>query len=141
MALNELTARAASLFGADVPTAQSILRIAVSLAQDAARLPGLAGRERLELVLTALRETLRDQAVKKSIPPATLSALTEVINTVVPETITLVVSASRGEFALKKPSVGCLMGLCSSIASVAAQSATASEVRPPVPATPTQTKL
>lgn len=140
MALNELASRAASLIGADVPTTQTILRIAVTLAQDANRLPGLHGRERLELVLTALRETLRDQAVKKSIPPAALAVLMDVVNTVVPETITLVVSASRGEFNLKKPSVGCLLGLCASVANVAAPVATASEVRPPAP-TATQTKL
>ena len=45
------------------------------------------------------------------------------IDSVIPETVTLVVEASRGSFDLKKPSVGCIariaVALCRSAAAVA----------------------
>lgn len=108
--------------GADVPTTQSVLRIAVVLAEAANRLPRLAGREKLDLVLQTLRGVLATQAVRDRIPEEARAPLSLVIDTVVPETLTLVIEAGRGRFDLKKPSVGCLAKLgallCRSAAAV-----------------------
>ena len=111
--------------GADTPTAQSLLRIAILLAQDANKLPGLKGKERLELVLSALREMLEVPTVKEKIGPDAEKALKDVIDTVVPETIALVVEASRGGFALKKPTVGCVASLAALLCRTVAASAPA----------------
>jgi hypothetical protein len=83
------------------------MRIGVALAQDVNRLPGLKGRERLELVQRILREALAAPSVKDRIPADVVAA----IDTIIPEALTLVVSASRGEFLLKRPSSGCLVGV------------------------------
>lgn len=108
--------------GADVPTTQSVLRIAVVLAEAANRLPRLAGREKLDLVLQTLRGVLATPAVRDRIPEEARAPLTLVIDTVVPETLALVIEAGRGRFDLKKPSVGCLAKLgallCRSAAAV-----------------------
>lgn len=108
--------------GADVPTTQSVLRIAVVLAEAANRLPRLAGREKLDLVLQTLRGVLATPAVRDRIPEEARAPLSLVVDTVVPETLTLVIEAGRGRFDLKKPSVGCLAKLgallCRSAAAV-----------------------
>jgi len=118
--IESLVAQAATAIG---PDTQSLLRIAVALAQDVNRLPGLKGRERLELVQRVLREALALPAVKERIPTDALTKLQEAITVIVPETLTLVVSASRGEFSLGRPSAGCVAAvaklLCRSVAVVA----------------------
>lgn len=120
-ATTELVAQAVAAFTGTAlpPSVQSVMRVAVALAQDVNRLPGLKGRERLELVQHILREALAVPAVKERVPAEVLAA----IDTVIPATLTLVVSASRGEFSLKRPSVGCFAGvaavLCRSVASAA----------------------
>ena len=106
-----LVALALKQIGADTPTAQSLLRLAVGLAQEANRLPGLKGRERLDLVLKALRETLATPVIRERLTPEAQKVLADVLETVVPETISLAVEASRGGFQLKKPSVGCVVRL------------------------------
>jgi hypothetical protein len=106
--LQTLIATGLSKIGADVPTAQSLMRLAVTLAQDANKFQGLKGADRLALVLSALREVLTTTAITQKIPPEALKALREVVDSVIPETITLVVAASRGGFDLKRPSVGCI---------------------------------
>ena len=135
-----LVALALKQIGADTPTAQSLLRLAVTLAQEANRLPGLKGRERLDLVLKALRETLANPVIRERLPAEAQKVLADVIETVVPETISLAVEASRGGFQLKKPSVGCVARLgallCRTVAAaaggqvaaVAGQMASAAEV-------------
>jgi hypothetical protein len=90
------------------PSTQSLMRVAVALAQDINRLPNLKGRERLELVQRVLREALAVPAVKERIPADAMAALQETVTTIIPETLTLVVGASRGEFSLKRPSAGCV---------------------------------
>lgn len=115
--------------GADTPTAQSLLRLAVVLAQDANKLPGLKGKERLELVLSALRGMLEVPAVKEKIGADAEKVLKDVIDNVIPETITLVVEASRGGFTLKKPSVGCVASLAALLCrTVAATAPAGSEI-------------
>jgi hypothetical protein len=105
------------------PNTQSLMRMAVALAQDVNRLPGLKGRERLELVQRVLREALAVPAVKDRIPTDAMAILQETITTIIPETLTLVVGASRGEFSLTRPSAGCVAAvaglLCRSVAAVA----------------------
>jgi hypothetical protein len=104
----ELVAQAvAALGGAMPPSVQGLMRVGVALAQDVNRLPGLKGRERLELVQRILREALAAPSVKDRVPAEVVAA----IDTIIPEALTLVVSASRGEFSLKRPSVGCLVGV------------------------------
>jgi hypothetical protein len=105
------------------PSTQSLMRVAVALAQDVNRLPNLKGRERLELVQRVLREALAVPTVKDRIPADVMSVLQETITTIIPETLTLVVGASRGEFSLKRPSAGCVAAvaglLCRSVAAAA----------------------
>lgn len=93
------------------PTAQSLMRIAVTLAQEANKATGLPGRAKLDLVIHALRDLLAVPAVAERLSPEMAATLRGVVDTVIPETISLVVEASRGAFALKKPSVGCLAGV------------------------------
>lgn len=118
--VQSLITQAATAIG---PDTQSLLRVAVALAQDVNRLPGLKGRERLELVQRVLREALAVPAVKDRIPAEFLSKLQETITTIIPEALTLVVGASRGEFSLARPSAGCIAAvaglLCRSVAAVA----------------------
>jgi len=137
-----LVTQAIAAFGGAVPpSVQSLLRVAVALAQDVNRLPNLKGRERLELVQRILREALMSPSVKDRVPPEVLTA----IDTIIPETLTLVVSASRGEFSLKRPSAGCLIGLAavfcrgvaadSQIGRLISQAAALPPVPPPTDAT------
>jgi hypothetical protein len=120
--LQSLIATGLTNIGATNPTAQSLMRLAVTLAQDANKFQGIKGRERLDLVLKALREVLAAAAISQRIPPDVLKGLREVVETVIPETITLVVDASRGSFDLKRPSVGCVASFavlfCKSAAAV-----------------------
>ena len=97
--------------GADSPSAQSLMRIAVSLAQEANKATGLPGRAKLDLVVHALRDLLAVPVVAERLSSAEAASLRALVDTVIPETISLVVEASRGAFALKKPSIGCLAGV------------------------------
>lgn len=121
VATTELIAQAIEAFTGSAlpPSVQSVMRLAVALAQDVNRLPGLKGRERLELVQHILREALSAPAIKDRVPADVMTA----IDTIIPATLTLVVGASRGEFSLKRPSVGCFAGvaavLCRSVAAAA----------------------
>jgi len=93
------------------PTAQSLMRIAVTLAQEANKATGLPGRAKLDLVIHALRDLLATPVVAERLSPEAAASLHGLVDTVIPETISLVVEASRGAFALKKPSIGCLAGV------------------------------
>jgi hypothetical protein len=99
-------------FEADVPTTQSVLRVAVALAENVNGVPNMSGRAKMDLVLKTLRDVLAIPAVAARIPEDVKEPLRVVIDTVVPETLTLVIEAGRGRFDLKKPSVGCLAILC-----------------------------
>lgn len=151
--LQPLTQQALATLGADAPTAQSLMRLAVALAQDVNRLPGLKGRERLEIVLKILREVLATPAIASRIPTEIKPVLDNVVDQIIPETLTLVVGASRGEFALQRPSVGCIARLGAlfcrtaaavvgpgtavggqAFAAVAEQAAAVAAVAPPAPA-------
>jgi hypothetical protein len=98
--------------GADVPTSQTILRVAVKLAEAANTLPNMNGRAKLDLVLKTLRDVLAVPEVAARVPEEARAPLRLVIDTIVPEALTLVIEAGRGGYDLKKPSVGCLAKLC-----------------------------
>ena len=108
MDVQTLKAKALAQLGTDVPTAQNLMRIAVGLAQDVNKANQLSGREKLDHVMRALRGLLTEKAVSDRVPAAELVILQNVVNDVIPETISLVVEASRGGFQLKKPSIGCV---------------------------------
>lgn len=99
-------------FGADVPTTQSMLRVAVILAESVNKMPGLNGRAKMDLVLKTLRDVLAVPQVAARIPDDARIILRNLIDTVVPDALSLVIEAGRGQFDLKKPSVGCLAKLC-----------------------------
>jgi hypothetical protein len=108
MDIQSLKAKALAQLGTDVPTAQNLMRIAVSLAQEVNKATHLPGREKLDAVVRALRGLLAEKAVSDRVGPAELVILQNVVNDVIPETISLVVEASRGSFQLKKPTIGCV---------------------------------
>lgn len=98
--------------GADAPTTQSILRLAATLAQTINRWPGLSGKEKLEMVLKTLREVLEMEAIRGKLSAQEAAILRATVDTVVPETLTLLVAAGRGEIDLRKPTPGCAAALC-----------------------------
>lgn len=116
----DLVAAALREFGTDTPTTQSVMRVAVSLAATVNRLPGLRGREKADLVLAALRQALNTSPLKERIPDATRAALLATVDTVVPETLNLVVAAGRGELDFRRPSVGCLAAIAAALCRSAA---------------------
>jgi hypothetical protein len=99
-------------FGADAPTTQTVLRVAVILAENVNKMPGLGGRAKLDLVLKTLRDVLAVPQVAERVPDDARIVLRNLIDTVVPDALSLVIEAGRGQFDLKKPSVGCLAKLC-----------------------------
>jgi hypothetical protein len=123
--MEALVAFAAAKVGGDEVGMTRFLRLAVELAQEANRLPGLKGAQRLELVVGALRKVLELPEVKARVPEGSAAALEAAIETVVPGTIALVIEASRGGFVLKKPSVGCVAALAAALCRRAAAAAPA----------------
>jgi hypothetical protein len=99
-------------FGADAPTTQSVLRVSVVLAEAANKIKGLTGRAKLDLVLQTLRGVLAMPEMSARIPEEARGPLRVVVDTVVPEALSLIIEAGRGQYDLKKPSVGCLAMLC-----------------------------
>lgn len=98
--------------GADAPTTQSILRVAASLAQTINRWPGLSGKDKMEMVLKTLREVLEMEVIRGKLNAQEAAILRATVDTVVPETLTLLVAAGRGEIDLRKPTPGCAAILC-----------------------------
>ena len=119
-----LSAKALEILGAEVPTADSVLRVAAKLAQLVNKAPGLHGPEKAALVQQVLREILNSPVVRPKLDAAAVDALNVVIDTVVPTALTLIISAGRGEFDLKKPREA-LLWCCRSAASVAVAAAAA----------------
>lgn len=102
-------------FSISPPTIQLLMRVGADLAQQVNTLPGMKGREKLELVQHILREALRFPAVKEKIPTGLFPTLLTAVDDIIPEAITLIVSAGRGGFSFKKPSVSCLSALFASL--------------------------
>jgi hypothetical protein len=101
--------------GTDAPTTQSIVRLSATLAQAVARWPGLKGSQKAEMVVGALRELLGVEQIRGKLSAEEQAALRVVVDTVVPETLTLLVSAGRGEFDLRKPTPGCMAALAAAL--------------------------
>jgi hypothetical protein len=97
-----LVAKTLEMIGADVPTAVSLLQIAAKLAQLVNKAPNMHGPEKSALVQNVLREILNSPAVRPKLDAETVDKLNVVIDTVVPTALTLIISAGRGEFDLKK---------------------------------------
>jgi hypothetical protein len=93
--------------GADAPTTAVVMRVAARLATTVNSWPGLHGSEKQTIVLATLREVLTSEAVRSRMEPAAHATLLATVDTVVPETLALVVAAGRGEIDLRRPSVGC----------------------------------
>jgi hypothetical protein len=108
MDYSALVALATTQLGGDVPTAQNLMRIGIGLAQEVNKASALSGRAKLDLVVRALRGLLAEPVIRGRLTPEVAAALDGIVQDVIPETISLVVDASRGAFQLKKPSVGCV---------------------------------
>ncbi len=126
--LQSLAAMALREMGADAPTTQSLMRIAVVLATAVNKAPGLRGAEKQKLVLDALREVLATPMVADQLDDSAKAVLKEVIDNIIPQTLALVVEAGRSG-ALKKPTVGCVGSFaalfCRSAASAVAKAGVA----------------
>jgi hypothetical protein len=120
----------AELSGA--PTAQSFLRLAVRLATEINKEVSFKGGMKMAQVQGVLRMALEEPIVREKLSPELIVSLTAMIDTVIPEAITIAVQASRGEISLKKPTVGCVASLCGLFCRAAI--AAAPLVLPPAPA-------
>lgn len=107
MALKEL--------GSTPPTTQSILRLSATLAQAVNKWPGLKGEQKADLVVGALREVIGLEQIRGHLSAEEQAALRVVVDTVVPETLALLVGASRGEFDFRKPTPGCMAALAAAL--------------------------
>lgn len=108
-----LLSLATTQLGTDIPTAQNLMRIGVGLAQEVNKASALSGRAKLDLVTRALRGLLEEPVVRGRISSEMAATLDGIVRDVIPETISLVVDASRGAFQLKKPSIGCMVRILS----------------------------
>jgi hypothetical protein len=102
-----LTELALKEIGADVPTTAVVMRVAARLASAVNSWPGLRGNEKQTIVVGVLREVLTSEAVRSRMEPAAHATLLAAVDTIVPETLALVVAAARGEIDLRRPTVGC----------------------------------
>lgn len=92
---------------------QTLLRSATDLAQQVNQFRDLKGREKMEIVQDTLRDALQHPTIRQSITPALFEILMNTVKHVIPEAITLIINAGRGEFNFKKPSAGCISSLLS----------------------------
>ena len=113
-----LVVKVLAKLGADALTGDSILRLATHLAELVNKAPGLHGSEKAALVQQVLRDVIAVPAVRAKLSDDAANTINIVIDTVVPTVLTLIISAGRGEFDLKKPREA-LLWCCRSAASVA----------------------
>jgi hypothetical protein len=121
-----LAAKVLEKLGADALTSDSILRLAAHLAELVNKAPGLHGAEKAALVQQVLRDVIAMPAVRAKLSDDATNTINIVIDTVVPTALTLLISAGRGEFDLKKPRET-LFWCCRSAASLAVAVAVASQ--------------
>jgi hypothetical protein len=108
MSAAALTQLALTELGADAPTTATVMRVAARLAASVNSWPGLRGSEKQQVVLSTLREVLTSEAIRSRMEPAAHATLLATLDTVVPETLALVVAAGRGEIDVRKPTIGCV---------------------------------
>jgi hypothetical protein len=70
--------------------------------------PGLRGSEKQAIVLDTLRVVITSEAVRSRMGAEEHATLLVAVDTIVPETLALVVAAGRGEIDLRRPTVGCV---------------------------------
>ncbi len=99
---------------------QTLLRSATDLAQQVNQFRDLKGREKMEIVQRTLRDALQHPTIRQAVTPELYVILMNTIKHVIPEAITLIINAGRGEFNFKKPSVGCIFSLLSCFGTAAA---------------------
>lgn len=137
----ELMKSANVLLEDTVPGVNDLISIGISLAACAEKLPGLKGREKMDLVLACLREILSGP-VKDKLSPEELKVLNTAIDVIIPKTITLMIDASRaGSFAKKvtKKAFLCVPCVVKKTAAAAAPSATVVAAPAAVVDTPVET--
>ena len=117
--------------GSTPPTTQSILRLSATLAQAVNKWPGLKGAQKADLVVGALREVIGLEQIRGHLSAEEQAALRVVVDTVVPETLALMVGAARGEYDFRKPTPGCMAvlaaALCRTGAAIAVAAAPGNE--------------
>ena len=94
--------------GADAPTTAIVMRVAARLAATVNSWPGLRGSEKQQIVISTLREVLTSEPIRTRMSADDHAKLLATLDTVVPETLALVVAAGRGEIDVRKPTVGCV---------------------------------
>ena len=132
----ELIDAANKLLGETVPGVTDILRIGVSLAKTAEKIPGMKGSEKMDAVLVCLREILAGP-IKEKLSAEELRILQTTVDTVIPVTITLMIDASRaGEFIKKNIPMGVFCTPCRVTIAKKAVAAVEAPVAPVAPAAP-----
>jgi hypothetical protein len=125
-----LAAMALREMGADAPTTQSLMRIAVVLATTVNKAPGLKGLEKQKLVVDALREVLATPMIADQLDDTAKAVLADAVNNIIPQTLALVVEAGRSG-ALKKPTAGCVGSFVALFCRSAASAVVAAKAGPP----------
>ena len=109
---SDLVQAANKLLGDTVPGVKDILCIGISLAKTAEKIPGMKGSEKLDAVLSCLREILAGP-IKEKLTTEELQALHTTVDTIIPTAIHLTVEASRaGDFVKKNISKSFLCVPC-----------------------------
>ena len=67
----------------------------------------------MEIVQRTLRDALQHPQIRPHVDPTLYQSLMFTIDHVIPEAITLIIHAGRGEITFKKPSKGCISSLLS----------------------------
>jgi pantoate kinase len=89
------------------PTPEGLLRQAVSVAVEVHALAQFSDDEKKAIVLDILKQGVQKSALSEEVK----KDLSSCLKTTVPATLDIAVSASRGEFSLKKPTVNCFFAL------------------------------
>ena len=89
------------------PTHEGLLRQAVSVAVEIHALAHFSDDEKKAIILDVLKQAVQKSALSEEVK----KELSSCLKTVVPATLDIAVSASRGEFSLKKPTVSCFFAL------------------------------
>lgn len=108
-------------------TTQLLLQLSADLGQIINRWSGLKGPEKAALVLGTLAKLLEQPAIREKLTDDQIKALRVIIDTVIPETLTLLVAAGRGEIDFRKPTPGCFAAFCRSGVAIAVASVAAAE--------------
>ena len=89
------------------PTHEALLRQAVSVAVEVHALAHFSDDEKKAIVLDILKQAVQKSALSEEVK----KDLSNCLKMAVPATLDIAVSASRGEFSLKKPTVSCFFAL------------------------------